>query len=136
MPIRMEQYQSSAIRVAEHLRERPEVAAVHHPAFCDQSKSLTGYSGLFSFELKNGELDQVRAFTNGLKRFLIGISWGGVESLVISVTRANNLAYLDSQRFPHGLIRLSIGHEGADQLIEDIELRSTRCPDQRLQCLS
>jgi cystathionine beta-lyase/cystathionine gamma-synthase len=120
MPIRMEQHQADGIRVAECLRERPEVAAVHHPAFCDRSKSLTGYSGLFSFELKNGGLDQVRAFINGLKRFRIGISWGGVESLVISVTRANNLAYLDSQRFPLGLIRLSIGHEGADALIADI----------------
>jgi cystathionine beta-lyase/cystathionine gamma-synthase len=121
MPVRMQQHESDALRVAEYLRDRPEVAAVNHPAFCNKSKSLTGYSGLFSFEIKGGGLNEVRKFIDGLKRFRIGISWGGVESLVISVTRANNLAYLDANRIPHGLVRLSIGHEGADVLIEDIE---------------
>ena len=121
MPVRMQQHESDALKVAEYLRGRPEVAAVHHPAFGEPSKTLTGYSGVFSFELKNGELDDVRRFIDGLKRFRIGVSWGGVESLVVSPTRTNNLSYLDAQRIPHGLVRLSIGLEGADVLIEDIE---------------
>jgi cystathionine beta-lyase/cystathionine gamma-synthase len=121
LPVRMQQHHTDGLRVAEWLRDRKEVAAVHHPAFCDRSKTLTGYSGVFSFEIANGGLDEVRKFIDGLKRFRIGISWGGVESLVVTPTRANNLAYLDAQRIPHGLIRLSIGHEGAEQLIEDIE---------------
>jgi cystathionine beta-lyase/cystathionine gamma-synthase len=121
MPVRMQQHESDALKVAEYLRDRPDVTAVHHPAFGEPSKSLTGYSGVFSFELENGELDDVRRFIDGLKRFRIGVSWGGVESLVISPTRANNLSYLDAQRIPHGLVRLSIGLEGSDVLIEDIE---------------
>jgi cystathionine beta-lyase/cystathionine gamma-synthase len=121
MPVRMKQHEADGLRVAEYLRERPEVAQVNHPAFCDKSKSLTGYSGVFSFELKGGGFNEVRRFIDGLKRFRIGISWGGVESLVISTTRANNLAYLDANRMPHGLIRLSVGHEGADVLIEDLD---------------
>ena len=121
MPVRMQQHESDALKVAEYLRGRPEVSAVHHPAFNEPSKSLTGYSGVFSFELANGEFDDVRRFINGLKRFRIGVSWGGVESLVISPARSNNQAYLDSQRIPHGLVRLSVGLEGADVLIEDIE---------------
>jgi cystathionine beta-lyase/cystathionine gamma-synthase len=121
MPVRMQQHQTDAARVAEHLRTRPEVAAVHHPAFAERSKSLTGYSGLFSFELKNAEFDQVRDFIDALKRFRIGVSWGGVESLVISPNRGTNLNYLDHQRLPHGLIRLSIGLEGAEALIEDLD---------------
>jgi cystathionine beta-lyase/cystathionine gamma-synthase len=48
------------------------------------------------------------------------VSWGGVESLVLSPNRGNNLSYLDSQRIPHNLVRLSIGLEGADVLIDDI----------------
>jgi cystathionine beta-lyase/cystathionine gamma-synthase len=75
---------------------------------------------LFSFELKNAGFDQVRTFIDALRRFRIGVSWGGVESLVISPNRSNNLHYLDAQRIPHGLIRLSIGLEGADALIDDI----------------
>jgi cystathionine beta-lyase/cystathionine gamma-synthase len=121
LPVRMQQHDTDAIRVAEFLRGRPEVNAVHHPAFAEPSKSLTGYSGVFSFELKNAGFDQVRTFIDALKRFRIGVSWGGVESLVISPNRGNNLHYLDAQRIPHGLIRLSIGLEGADALIDDIE---------------
>ena len=50
----------------------------------------------------------------------VGVSWGGVESLVLSPNRGDNLASLDAQRLPHGLVRVSIGLEGADILIEDI----------------
>ena len=120
MPVRMQQHHADAIRVAEFLRTRPEVAAVHHPAFDAPSPTLTGFSGLFSFELKDAGFDEVRRFIDSLRRFRIGVSWGGVESLVISPNRGNNLHYLDSQRIPHGLIRMSIGLEGADALIDDV----------------
>lgn len=120
MPVRMQQHHADAIRVAEFLRTRPEVAAVHHPAFDAPSPTLTGFSGLFSFELKDAGFNEVRRFIDSLKRFRIGVSWGGVESLVISPNRGNNLHYLDSQRIPHGLIRMSIGLEGADALIDDV----------------
>lgn len=120
LPVRMQQHEADALRVAEYLNTRPEVSAVYHPAFGKPSKTLTGSSGMFSFELANAEFDQVRRFINGLKRFRIGVSWGGVESLVISPNRGSHLAYLDSQRIPHGLIRLSIGLEGAQVLIDDI----------------
>jgi cystathionine beta-lyase/cystathionine gamma-synthase len=120
LPVRMQQHEADALRVAEYLRGRPEVKAVHHPAFSNPPKSLTGYSGLFSFELANGGFHEVCRFIDALKRFRIGVSWGGVESLVVSPTRADNLAYLDAQRIPHGLVRLSIGLEGPGVLIEDI----------------
>ena len=120
MPVRMQQHHADALKVAEFLRTRPEVSAVHHPAFGPASPSLEGYSGLFSFELKDTEFNEVRTFIDALRRFRIGVSWGGVESLVISPNRGNNLSYLDAQRIPHGLIRMSIGLEGADALIDDI----------------
>ena len=120
MPVRMQQHESDALKVAEFLRSRDDVAAVHHPAFMGGSKSLSGYSGLFSFELSDAGFDEVRKFIDGLKRFRIGVSWGGVESIVISPNRGNNMHYLEAQRIPAGLVRLSIGLEGADALIGDI----------------
>jgi cystathionine beta-lyase/cystathionine gamma-synthase len=120
MPVRMQQHHSDGIRVAEFLRSRPEIKAVFHPAFEEPCRTLTGYSGLFSFELASGSFEDVRSFIDGLKRFRIGVSWGGVESLVISPNRGTNLQYLEDQRIPGGLIRLSVGLEGADVLIEDI----------------
>lgn len=121
MPVRMQQHHTDALSVAEFLRNRTEVSRVFHPAFADSSESLTGYSGLFSFELVDGSFDTVRRFIDGLKRFRIGVSWGGVESIVLSPNRGHNKSYLDAQRIPHGLVRLSIGLEGADALISDIE---------------
>ena len=120
MPVRMQQHEKDALKVAEFLRERPEVERVFHPAFDKPSSSLTGYSGLFSFVLRDAGYDQLRSFINRLERFRIGVSWGGVESLVISANRGNNLHYLDTHRIPYGLVRMSIGLEGADALIEDI----------------
>ncbi|MEO8193811.1 MAG: aminotransferase class I/II-fold pyridoxal phosphate-dependent enzyme [Gemmatimonadales bacterium] len=120
MPVRMQQHETDGLRVAEYLHNRPEVSAVHHPAFGRKSESLTGYSGLFSFELAGGGFEEVRRFIDGLKRFRIGVSWGGVESIVLSPNRGYNLSYLDAHRLPHGLVRLSIGLEGADVLIENI----------------
>jgi len=120
LPVRMQQHEVDALRVAEFLRMRPEVSAVNHPAFMSPSSSLLGTSGLFSFELKDAEFEQARQFVDALKRFRIGVSWGGVESLAIAANRRTNLHWLDAQKIPHGLIRLSIGLEGADALIEDI----------------
>ena len=120
LPVRMQQHESDALKVAEFLKSRSDVATVHHPAFADRSKSLSGYSGLFSFELADGGFNEVRRFIDGLKRFRIGVSWGGVESIVISPNRGNNTHYLEAQRIPVGLVRLSIGLEGADALIADI----------------
>jgi len=50
----------------------------------------------------------------------IGVSWGGVESLVISPQRADNEDGLALRGIPRGLIRLSVGLEGADALIDDL----------------
>ena len=120
MPVRMQQHEADGLKVAEFLAGHPGVSAVHHPAFGAPCTSLTGYSGLMSFELASGGFDEVRRFIDGLKRFRIGVSWGGVESIVISPTRGNNNHYLEVQRIPLGLVRISVGLEGADALIDDM----------------
>ena len=121
MPLRMQQHESDGLKVAEFLRNHRKVRNVFHPAFGERSSSLTGYSGLFSIELVDGRYEGVRKFIDGLKRFRIGVSWGGVESIVLTPNRGYNTAYLDSQGMPHGTVRLSVGLEGADVLIEDID---------------
>lgn len=63
----------------------------------------------------------VCAVIGALRHFRIAVSWGGVESLVISPNRGDNGAQLDAQQIPRGLIRLSIGLEGADTLVDDLE---------------
>jgi cystathionine beta-lyase/cystathionine gamma-synthase len=125
LPARLTQHGEDALSVATFLRDHPAVARVHHPAFADNpeivERHLSGYSGLFSFELRDNAFDNVAGVIDGLRRFHIGVSWGGVESLVISPYRGTNAEALRKQEIPTGLIRLSVGLEGSSLLIEDLE---------------
>lgn len=124
LPVRLTQHESDALEVASFLSTHSAVRRVYHPAFAENTElvrdQLTGYSGLLSFELADGDFESVSRVIDGLAHFLIGVSWGGVESVVISPNRGTNGPQLDAQEIPRGLIRLSVGLEGADVLIEDL----------------
>jgi cystathionine beta-lyase/cystathionine gamma-synthase len=106
------------------LREHAAVARVLHPAFTEPPSlvqaQLRGFAGVFSFTLVRDDFAAVRQVIDALRRFKIGVSWGGVESLVITPMGPTRRPYLDAQEIPAGLIRLSIGLEGADVLCEDL----------------
>ncbi|WP_085809268.1 cystathionine beta-lyase [Sphingomonas sp. TZW2008] len=126
MAVRMAQHQSSALQIAEWLKEQPEVAQVLHPALASSPahdifrRDFTGSSGLFSFVLDGGNEAARAALIDGLDHFGIGYSWGGFESLALPV---------DPQRYrtattPHfagPLVRLQIGLEDPADLIADLE---------------
>ncbi|MCH7861859.1 cystathionine beta-lyase [Sphingomonas sp. NPDC092331] len=126
MAIRLEQHGRAALRIAEWLRTRPEVARVLHPALPDCPgheifhRDFKGPAGLFSFVLAGGGEKERAALIDGLEHFGIGYSWGGYESLALPV---------DPQRFRTAtewkaagpVVRLQIGLEDPDDLIADLE---------------
>jgi len=127
LPVRLKQHEADALRVASFLQEHPAVRRVHHPALAADSeqrdlveRQLTGFTGTFSFELVRDDFESVSRVIDGLRRFRIGVSWGGAESLVISPRRDDDGSKLEERGIPRGLIRLSVGLEGADLLIEDL----------------
>lgn len=124
LPARLAQHEADALRIAEFLLRHPAVAAVHHPALAGPAdlvaRQLRGFSGLLSFELRRAEFANVAAVLDRLRRFRLGVSWGGVESVALSPQRGGDPAPLAAQGIPAGLIRLSVGLEGADLLIEDL----------------
>ncbi|MFD0772735.1 trans-sulfuration enzyme family protein [Streptomonospora algeriensis] len=127
LPVRMEEHQRNAERVIDYLAARPEVAAVHHP-YAEHgpqeeitAKQFSGFSGLLSFELRDASFERVARFLDGLSLFRIGVSWGGYESLATSPLRPGNEAELRAKGFAPGTIRLSVGLEGAQRQIEDLE---------------
>ena len=126
LPVRLKQHHSNALEVAHFLNKHPKIKTVFHPAVHPDDKELaekqlTGYTGLFGFELKSGSFKKVKRFIDHLNLFNIGVSWGGVESLVISPNNGHNNESLKKQNIPPGLIRISVGLEGADRLIQDID---------------
>ena len=135
LPARLRQHESDGIAVARWLAEHSAVHRVYHPALAPDSErtqgQLSGYSGTFSFVLKDGTYDNVRRVIDRLGVFRIGVSWGGVESLVISPTRptgqtgSEGVNQPEGHVIPQGLIRLSVGLEGAETLIDDLSVALT-----------
>ncbi|MEZ4423572.1 MAG: PLP-dependent aspartate aminotransferase family protein [Gemmatimonadota bacterium] len=124
LPTRLRQHEADALAIARWLQAHPAVRAVHHPALGPDrdlaERQMTGYSGTFAFELAPGDFGSVQAVIDALRVFRIGVSWGGVESLVISPMRPDNARSLEAKGIPSGLIRLSVGLEGAEVLIDDL----------------
>lgn len=124
LPNRMQQHHRDGLGVANFLRGHAKVKQVFHPFLAaDRSRyeeQLLGASGLFSVELNTESYPRIALFVDRLNLFRIGVSWGGVESLVIAPFRGHNGAALAQRGIPVGLVRLSIGLEGAGALIEDL----------------
>ncbi|CAI6080709.1 L-alanine/L-glutamate racemase [Cohnella sp. JJ-181] len=125
--IRMEVHHRNGLEVAKYLSEHREVARVNHPGLPSHPQHelarrlFKGYAGLFSFELKNGTYEDIRRTLNRLKLIRIGVSWGAMESQIISPNYGSNLEQLRSEHMPESLVRIAVGHEPPELLIADLE---------------
>ena len=124
--VRMRHQQESALKVARWLEARPEVLRVLYPPLASDaghalwSRDFTGAASLFGVVFKPVAWDAVGKMIEALSLFGIGSSWGGFESLAIrvDVSRVRTATRWN----PGGpLIRLHIGLEDPDDLIEDLE---------------
>jgi len=124
--VRLKQHQQSALKVANWLKKRPEVAKILHPAFdsCPGheffKRDFNGSNGLFSFTLNCGNRVALTAFLDGLHHFKMGYSWGGFESLILGITNVNAIRSATNFDCEYPLIRLHIGLEDVDDLIADL----------------
>ena len=86
---------------------------------------MYGYSGLFAFEINSDNLENIKKFVNSLKYFSIGVSWGGHESLIyapaISYLKELPIEQFKNMGISLGTMRVSIGLEDSEDLIEDLE---------------
>ena len=130
LPYRMEAHQENALKVARFLDKHPKISRVMHPGLESfpqyelGKKQMKGYSGLFAFEINSDNLENIKKFFNSLKYFSIGVSWGGHESLIYAPA-ISYLKELPPEQFKNmgislGIMRVSIGLEDADDLIEDL----------------
>jgi cystathionine beta-lyase len=121
LPLRMERHHRSGLAVAEYLERHPRVTRVNHPGLASHpqhelaKRQLSGYGSLFSFETET-DADTMKKWAETLNYFRIGVSWGGFESLVTVHALDGN-----TDRGSRSLIRLFVGMEDPDTLIEDME---------------
>jgi cystathionine beta-lyase/cystathionine gamma-synthase len=127
LEVRMERIAATTARVLEYVERHPKIRRVYHPhaSGYDQTEltrsQLKRASGLLSIDIATDSVAGVERFCDALKRFLMTVSWGGYESLAFPVCAVFPVdAPLRTSVISLSLVRLSIGLEDADILIEDI----------------
>ncbi len=129
--LRMQRHCENAETVAHFLKEHPSVDKVYwpgfesHPGHETAKKQMRGFGGMISFSLKGNKLEDALNLVSKVKVFSLAESLGGVESLVGHPATMTHAAIPKDEREKVGvtdsLIRLSIGVEDVEDLIEDLK---------------
>jgi cystathionine gamma-synthase len=126
LPVRMDRHCSNAAQVAAMLANHPAVAQVYYPGLADHpghetaAKQMRGFGGMVSFRHAGGAEAAV-AMCGRTRLFTLGESLGGVESLIEHPGRMTHASAAGSPlEVPSDLVRLSVGIENCDDLIEDL----------------
>jgi cystathionine beta-lyase/cystathionine gamma-synthase len=129
--LRMERHCYNGEKIAHFLRSHPKVGKVYwcgfedHPGYAIAKKQMRGFGGMMSFSLKDDNADRAKRLLSSTKLFALAESLGGVESLINHPATMTHASIPREERIKNGLtdslIRLSIGVEDIEDLIEDLE---------------
>jgi cystathionine beta-lyase len=129
--LRMQRHCENGKAVANFLRNHPKVDKVYWPGFTDHvnhdvaKKQMRDFGGMMSFTLKNDSIEAAHKFLSNTELFSLAESLGGVESLCGHPASMTHASIPREERMKSGLvdslIRLSVGIEDADDLIQDID---------------
>jgi cystathionine gamma-synthase len=121
LPWRMRAHSDNALKVATFLATHPRIEAVHYPGLASHPqhnvacRQMTGFGGMLSMQVRGGR-SAAFAVERQVRIFTCATSFGGTESLLEHRASVEGAA----TRSPDNLLRLSIGLEHADDLIEDL----------------
>lgn len=125
LPVRLKSQEQSVKQVIQFLQQSLYVKKIYHPMVHTSTdltdKYLKGYGSLLSFVLKDATPDVIERFVDSLKHFTLAYSWGGFESLVMPVWKGSNEEELKKRGLDIGHIRMYIGLEEVELLIEDLQ---------------
>jgi cystathionine gamma-synthase len=121
-PYRVRAHSENAQRLAEFLSRQPRIEKVHYPGLASHpghkiaASQMNGFGGMLSIEVKGGQAEAFKLAAS-VKLFTHATSLGGTHSLIEHRASVEGAA----TRSPANLLRLSVGLEHADDLIEDLE---------------
>jgi cystathionine gamma-lyase len=129
--LRMERHCENALAVVKFLESHPAVDKIYFPGLASHpnhevaKKQMRGFGGMMSFTLKNDSIEAVNKFLSNTHLFTLAESLGGVESLIGHPASMTHASIPKEEREKTGvvdsLIRLSVGIEDAEDLIEDLK---------------
>ncbi|MDY4202975.1 MAG: O-acetylhomoserine aminocarboxypropyltransferase/cysteine synthase family protein [Schaedlerella sp.] len=132
LSLRVERHVFNALKVVEYLKNHPQVEKVNHPSISEdpQQQALykkyfpNGGGSIFTFEIK-GDAQKARDFIDNLELFSLLANVADVKSLVIHPASTTHSQLNEEELLDQGIkpntIRLSIGTENIDDIIEDLE---------------
>ena len=130
LAVRMERHCENALAIAKHFESHKEISEVIYPGLSNHpqhdlaSKQMKGFGGIISMNIKGG-LEKSKSFLERTKIFALAESLGGVESLIEHPALMTHASLPKDRRekigISDGLVRLSVGLESLDDLVEDIE---------------
>ena len=128
--LRMQCHCENGRKIAHWLRNHVKIAKVYwcgfedHPGYAIAKKQMRDFGGMLSFELKDDSMEAAKQLLSATKLFSLAESLGGVESLINHPASMTHASIPREKRIANGLsdtlIRLSIGVEDADDLIDDL----------------
>jgi cystathionine gamma-lyase len=129
--LRMQRHCSNGRAVANFLRQHPKVAKVYwpgfeeHPGHAIAKRQMRDFGGMISFELVDDAVESARKLMSSTTLFSLAESLGGVESLINHPATMTHASIPREERLKNGLsdtlIRLSVGVEDAEDLMEDLK---------------
>ena len=129
LPLRMERHSQNALALAQWLEGRIEIKRVFYPGLASHSqhelalRQMEGFGGMVSFEVAEGR-EGVKKLVENMKVCSLAVSLGGPETLMEHVETMSHLNMSAEERaalgISDGLIRMSVGLEDADDIIQDI----------------
>jgi cystathionine gamma-lyase len=135
--VRMERHDQNARLVSEALRRHPKVERLtwpglpEHPQHALARKQMKGFGGMLTFVIKGG-LPAARSFLKALRLFTVAESLGGVESLIEHPAIMTHASVPPETRrklgIDDGFIRLSVGIENGQDLVDDLLQALERVP--------
>jgi len=126
LDVRLAEHQRNALQIAHWLAAREEVDHLRHPAFATcpgheyYKRDYSCGNGLFSFVLNCGNDKAIEAMIDGMQHFKLGFSWGGYESLILATNDFSRRRTATYWQAAGPLIRLHVGLEDPQDLIEDL----------------
>jgi len=129
LELRVQRQNESAMKIAVYLGDHAKIKSVNYPGLTSHpdheiaKRQMSGFGGMLSFEV-NGDFNQTKQFMDGLKLIKLATSLGGVSSLANQPITNTHVALSPENRAKAGisesLVRLSVGIENVDLLIEDL----------------
>lgn len=130
LALRMSKHNENGLKVAQFLENHPKIQWVSypglpsHPQYEIAKKQMNGFSGMIAFELKGGR-EAGRKLMNNIKLCVCAVSLGDTATLIEHPASMTHFTYskedLEKSGISEGLVRMSVGIEDAEDIIEDLE---------------